>query len=247
MDGGVGRSRFILNMAYFAFVTHRCCTCQYFNADTLSMANHVPIRIVSHSRFVQDIARQFGWMAGARYTNLRDIKHLNEVYFIDIDWKNYDFERHLHAVRIHRPALTVARDVICSNDLDSIVREAELLNQHANKIIIVPKDRALESEARLGVPIMFRLGYSIPTKYGGTEIPVEKFTGPVHLLGGRPDVQRQLAEKMNVVSLDGNRITLDAKFGDVFIGDRFRPHPVGGYETCLRESFRRVNELWMDQ
>ena len=53
---------------------------------------------------------------------------------------------------------------------------------------------------------------------------------PVHLLGGRPDVQRRLAELMPVFSIDTNRFTLDAAFGDYFDGEMFRPHPIGGYE-----------------
>jgi hypothetical protein len=48
------------------------------------------------------------------------------------------------------------------------------------------------------------------------------FKRPVHLLGGRPDVQRLLAEIMPVVSLDCNRFTLDTAFGDYFDGDKFR-------------------------
>lgn len=205
----------------------------------------VPERIVSHSKFVLDIANEFGWRSGARYTNLRDVRHLDQVYFIDIDWKNYDFDRHLWAVKSRQPALTVARDVESAGELDTIITEAEVLARHAGKVIIVPKDPLLQSERRLGVPHSFRMGYSVPTKYGGTTIPTEQFSGEVHLLGGRPDVQRRLANELNVVSLDGNRVTLDAKFGDVFIGDRFRPHPQGGYERCLRTSFENVNRLWL--
>jgi hypothetical protein len=174
------------------------------------------------------------------------VKHLNEVFFIDIDWKNYDFDRHLNAVKLLKPQLTVARDIEDAQTLDEITREAENLAKHAGTVIIVPKDRELELEKRLGIPNSYRLGYSVPTRYGGTEIPTSKFAGPVHLLGGRPDIQRELANDMDVVSLDGNRVTLDAKFGDVFVGDRFRPHPLGGYETCLDASFKRVNEIWQN-
>lgn len=220
-----------------------CVVKKLFHVSHLIM-NRPPDLIVCHSKFVLDIARQYGWKAGARYTNLRDVRHLNNVFFIDIDWKNYDFDRHLSAVKQTRPHLTVARDVENSDSLDDIIREGEQLSRYARTVILVPKDRKLETEVRLGVPNMFRLGYSVPTKYGGTSIPTEKFEGQVHLLGGRPDKQRELAQEMNVVSLDGNRVTLDARFGDVFVGDRFRPHPKGGYETCLRASFQKVSELW---
>lgn len=204
----------------------------------------IPVRIISHSRYVIDRAIPQGRKAGARYTNLRDVKHLSEVYFIDIDWKNYNFEQHLAATQKIRPKLTVARDVTDANDLASILTEAHQLNQFAETVIIVPKDTQLIAQPRLGVPETFRLGYSIPTRYGGTQIPPSRFVGEVHLLGGRPDVQRSLADQMQVRSLDGNRFTLDAKFGDYFDGSSFRPHPKGGYENCLTDSLRNIASLW---
>jgi hypothetical protein len=69
---------------------------------------------------VIDRAIQFGWQPGARYTNLRDVRHLPHVYFIDIDWKNYSFERHLSAVKQVRPTMTVARDVTEDDHIDDV-------------------------------------------------------------------------------------------------------------------------------
>lgn len=202
------------------------------------------VRIITHSKFVIDRALPKGWVAGARYTNLRDVKHLPRVYFIDIDWKRYDFDRHLAVVKKVRPQLTVARDITSADSLDDVIREAELLAKHSGRVVLVPKDERLEHLERLGVPQMFRMGYSVPTRYGGTAISPKRFTGDVHLLGGRPDVQRKLAEQMNVASLDGNRFTLDAQFGDYFDGSKFKPHPIGGYATCLDESLTQIAKLW---
>lgn len=203
-----------------------------------------PIRIISHSRYVIDRAIPFGWRPGARYTNLRDVKHLPHVYFVDIDWKNYNFERHLDAVRQVRPSMTVARDVVDAKDLDDILHEASILREFAETVVLVPKDTRLTRKRRLGIPDMFRLGYSVPTRYGGTAISPDHFTGDVHLLGGRPDVQRKLADQMTVRSLDGNRFTYDAKFGDYFAGSKFVPHPTGGYEACLHASLHNIAKLW---
>lgn len=203
-----------------------------------------PEHIICHSKYVLDIAMTFGWKAGARYTNLRDVRHLNSVFFIDIDWKNYDLDRHMKAVQAKVPNLTVARDIVDANDLDTIVREAEALSRYCEKVIVVPKDPLLIHEERLGVPYMFRLGYSVPTRYGGTEIPTSFYKGSVHLLGGRPDVQRALASEMQIDSVDGNRLTLDAKFGDFFDGERFRPHPEGGYRRCVEDSIRNIELMW---
>jgi hypothetical protein len=214
------------------------------HSGDIAAAMRMPTKIMCHSRYVLDRALSLGWEAGARYTNLRDIKHLNRFHFLDIDWQNYDYDRHLWSARLWQPAMTVARDVEDSTQLDAILREAQALKAYCQTVIVVPKDPVLQDCGRLGVPETFRLGYSVPTKYGKTAIPPAYFKGEVHLLGGRPDVQRALAQSMDVRSLDGNRITYDAKFGDYFDGTAFKPHPVGGYEACLLDSLRNVNRLW---
>jgi uncharacterized protein DUF6610 len=94
------------------------------------------------------------------------------------------------------------------------------------------------------IPKEYLLGYSVPTKYGGTTIHPKWFRRGVHLLGGRPDVQRQLARLMRVVSIDCNRFTFDARFGDYFDGEIFRPHPTGGYVNCLADSIQNINAIW---
>ena len=53
------------------------------------------LKFVAHSATVLEIAVQQGWLPGARYTNLRDVKRFPRLGFLDIDWKNYDFSRHL--------------------------------------------------------------------------------------------------------------------------------------------------------
>jgi hypothetical protein len=51
---------------------------------------------------------------------------------------------------------------------------------------------------------------------------------------------------MPVVSIDCNRFTLDACFGDYFDGEIFRPHPRGGYIRCLTDSISNITDLWND-
>lgn len=84
----------------------------------------------------------------------------------------------------------------------------------------------------------------MPSKYGGTELSPYEFIGDVHLLGGRPDKQRLLGNKMKVYSFDCNRFTLDASFGDYFVGDKFVPHPIGGYDNCIKDSIKQINLIW---
>lgn len=206
------------------------------------------LKFVSHSKTAIDIAQKYGWYPGARYTNLRDIKHtkFKRIGFLDINWKNYDFQLHLDAAAALLPKLTIARDVESILSLDSILKEAELLSKHAQYVAIVPKDIKMSGKLEKLIPGDFILAYSVPTKYGGTQIPIENFKRPVHLLGGRPEIQRQLANVMNVISIDCNRFTLDAKYGDYFDGEIFRPHPTGGYRKCLCDSIKNINLLWND-
>ncbi len=206
-------------------------------------------RFCNHSRTAIDIAMEHGWSPGARYTNLRDVSHLETAgnLFLDIDWKDYCFEKHLEATRELSPHLTIAQDIVDSSNLTLVMQQADQLSKYSDLVAIVPKCIRLDGRLEELIPSHFLLGYSVPTRYGGTELSIDNFTKHrVHLLGGRPDTQRELAKNMNVYSLDCNRFTLDARFGDYFDGETFRPHPRGGYETCLENSVININALWSD-
>lgn len=203
-------------------------------------------RYVTHSHRVASIAARHGWMPGARYTNLRDARRFDRLGFLDIDWRNYDFRRHLEAAKFTRPVLTVARDIENIAHLERTLDEARTLLLFADAVIVVPKDPRLGDAIDQLIPTEFALGYSVPTRYGGTTLPLGAFSRPVHLLGGRPDVQRRLALTLPVVSIDCNRFTLDAAYGDYFDGKIFRPHPTGGYDQCIDSSIRNINRLWAD-
>jgi hypothetical protein len=201
-------------------------------------------KFITHSKHVALIAARFGWLPGARYTNLRDVRCFDRLGFLDIDWKNYNFQRHLDAARSTRPLITVARDVERKCDLPLILEQANILLGYAESVVIVPKDPLMAEDMNEMIPGHFLFGFSVRTKYAGTTIPPSAFRRPVHLLGGRPDIQRRLAEVMSVVSIDCNRFTLDASFGDYFDGETFRPHPIGGYELCITDSLYNINAIW---
>jgi len=204
------------------------------------------LKFVAHSHRAASIAIRHGWMPGARYTNLRDARRFERLGFLDIDWKSYNFPRHLEAARFTRPLLTVARDVEDIREINRTLDEAHQLQMYAEKVVIVPKDPQLEGCLDTLIPESFVLGYSVPTRYGGTSLPLTSFRRSVHLLGGRPDEQRRLAHFLPVTSLDCNRFTLDARYGDYFDGSRFRPHPNGGYDRCIEDSIVNINRLWHD-
>ena len=206
------------------------------------------MKFTNHSKRVLKHAMAVGWRPGARYTNLRDIRgtEFRARGFLDIDWKNYDLSSHMAAAAKLRPLVTVARDVQCASALDSILLEAEGLAKVATVVVIVPKCKKLQGRLDEYIPREYRIGFSVPTKYGKTEVDPESVTRPVHLLGGRPDTQRKLANLMPVESIDCNRFTLDASFGDYFDGETFRPHPIGGYDRCITDSLININAIWAD-
>jgi hypothetical protein len=202
------------------------------------------LKFVNHSATVLEIAVAQGWLPGARYTNLRDVRRQTKLGFLDIDWKRYDFDRHLETAARLRPLMTVARDVEERRNLKKIIDQAYKLLEFASYVVVVPKDPSLAQNLCKLIPSEFILGFSVPTRYGGTHIAPAAFSRPVHLLGGRPDVQRRMANLMPVFSIDANRFTLDAAFGDFFDGDIFRPHPQGGYRNCLIDSVKNITALW---
>jgi hypothetical protein len=206
------------------------------------------LKFVAHSKKVIELAQFHGWLPGARYTNIRDVKTFDFISkgFLDINWKNYSFDRHLEAASQLTPKITIARDLECIFQLDSILKEAESLLKYSEHVAIVPKDTRLNGRLSELIPPQFLLAYSVPTKYGGTNVTTESFDRPVHLLGGRPDTQRKLANELKVFSIDCNRFTLDARYGDYFDGSKFIPHPKGGYEICLTDSIININGLWED-
>lgn len=204
-------------------------------------------KIVTHSRTVLEIAVRHDWMIGACYTNLRNINSFDNIHFIDIDWKNYNFQKHFDAVRLYRPKYTVARDWEKADDLTSILMQADRLLAYAEKVIVVPKVSEQKYKLLSLIPNYLMLGYSVPTRYGGTDIEPSFFGDrQVHLLGGRPEKQRELANQLNVISIDGNRFTLDAAYGDYFLDKKFVRHPLGGYKNCLTDSIRNIDKLWVN-
>jgi Family of unknown function (DUF6610) len=199
---------------------------------------------ISFGKKVMSVAKRYGWLPAARYDDLSRVRGFDRVGFLDIDWQKYNFQRHLIAVKATNPFMTVARDIEDARSLDSVLDQAAELSLYCAHVVVVPKDLKLEKEMNRRIPSHYVLGYSVPTRYGGTAIPPCSFNRPVHLLGGRPDVQRRLASRMPVVSLDCNRFTLDAIYGDYFDGEIFRPHPIGGFQKCIKDSIQNINRLW---
>lgn len=127
-------------------------------------------------------------------------------YFADQDWKAPDRERYMAELDKHRPFMASVLDWERSEQLDEVLGWAEDAARFVQVVMIIPK--VIGETHRVprwigGRPV--RLGYSVPTKFGGTSVPIWEFYGrPVHLLGGNPHKQIEMAHYLDVASVDGN-------------------------------------------
>ena len=118
--------------------------------------------------------------------------------------------------RKSNPMMAVIPDVMNPQDIDRTMSIGlELAPFVSECLIVVPKFTGYTDSIPQHIeqtPI--RVGYSVKTRYGGTEVPLWEFTGrDIHLLGGNPRQQMYLLQYLNVKSLDGNMCSRIAQYG----------------------------------
>jgi hypothetical protein len=116
----------------------------------------------------------------------------------------------MEALARFRPSMATVLDWERESQFDLVMEWAEEAARHVGSVVIIPK--VVDSVERIpftvcGKPVV--IGYSIPTKFGGTSVPVWELAGRrVHLLGGSPHRQMreyaQISGIAEVVSADGN-------------------------------------------
>lgn len=155
-----------------------------------------------NARFAQ-IAIDAGFIYGAQLPGT--------VYFrpefVDQDWKRPNRERYMAALAEHRPRMASVLDWERDEQLPEVLSWAEDAAQFVDVVMIIPKVHGgIAKLPRRIAGANVRLGYSVPTKHGGTEVMAFEFIGwPVHLLGGSPGAQMRIAATgLDVHSADGN-------------------------------------------
>ena len=152
-------------------------------------------------RFAQ-IALDAGMLYGAQLPNSIAFR----PYFADQNWKMPNREQYMAALAEYRPHLATVLDWERLSQLDEVLSWAEEAARYVQAVIIIPKVHGEINRLPRqigGKPV--RLGYSVPTKFAGTTVPVHEFEGwPVHLLGGSPEKQMTLYSTLNVRSVDCN-------------------------------------------
>lgn len=128
------------------------------------------------------------------------------VHFIDQDWKKPNRGKYMNLLSVHCPKVATVLDLEQREQLEEVLDWAEEAAAFCETVIVIPKVSGVMGE----IPSVIggkevRLGYSVPTRYGKTDISTKEFEDrPVHLLGGSPHAQLKLANEMNVRSVDGN-------------------------------------------
>lgn len=149
-----------------------------------------------------EIATTAGFLYGAQLPNTV----YGPLYFADQNWKRPNLEQYAAAVERHRPVMASVLDWEKFEQFSEVLAWAETIAPFVEVVMIIPKVLGgVASIPRVVNGKEVRLGYSVPTKHGGTSLNYSEFAGwPVHLLGGSPQQQRRLSGYLNVVSLDGN-------------------------------------------
>lgn len=143
----------------------------------------------------------------------------DEIPIEFIDWPFLEddpsFENHLDVVKRENPTYAVAPDISDASDREETLRKADILNQHAETVIVVPKGVKPDQ-----VPPRFRVGMPAQDRFGGVPWPVWDYRNcdSVHILGGSPNRQQELSHYVNVDSLDTASPLKAAKFGNVWDG-----------------------------
>lgn len=172
--------------------------------------------------------------AGYRYgVRLPEDKAMFPISFADQNWTAYQKALrqspeaasavrtgYMAALAQHRPEYATVLDWERTEQLGEVLDWAEEAAQWSERIVIIPKVISWKSpmtnlpRAIGGRDIV--LGYSVPTRHGGTDVPIHQFAGwPIHLLGGSPHAQMRLCGRLSaiaeVISCDGNMHALQAQ------------------------------------
>lgn len=174
--------------------------------------------------------------------------------FVDQDFKNPRYVGYIQALRKHRPYIASVLDIMEWRRLDEYLMRAEEVSRYCTEVMLIPKLPGVIKELPREINgKKVRLGYSVPTRFGKTDVPIDEFDSwPVHLLGGSPKKQYELSKQINMVSCDGNYSQLMAtKYNEFWDGEAWRElADYGGkvekdapYEA-FRRSCENIIKMW---
>jgi hypothetical protein len=200
-----------------------------------------------------EIAIRNGFLYGAQLPN----KVYHPLVFADQNWKNPRRRQYMAALKKHRPALATVLDWDENATFEQVMNWAVEAAWYVPEVIIIPKIPGSVGDIPETIGnAKIRLGYSVATRYGKTDVPVDEFgSRPVHLLGGSPKAQKALATQMNVVSADSNYAQKCAlQYGKAWMNEVgwINPADLGLYRRqdkdvayfAFEMSCRNIQEMW---
>lgn len=176
------------------------------------------VDLITTGRYdLTEYARKHGWLVGSEISYLNHHENHNRIVdFIDMDWREPNPDALIAACMRHKPKYAIAGDYEHIDDgetvgepIDVVNKRARQLTEWVDKPIVVPHRPGEPKE----VPDCALVGYSTPTRYGGTQAPLWEYQGKdVHVLGGTMNniklVINHLGSSIN--SIDTNTMHRDA-------------------------------------
>jgi N-acetylglutamate synthase-like GNAT family acetyltransferase len=196
-----------------------------------------------NARFA-DIAIKHGFTYGAQLPNT--IYH--QPGFVDQDWLRPDYGKYMTCLEQYRPALASVLDWEYPDQLPEVMKWAETAARFVTEaVIIIPKvPGGIAQLPREICGKQVRLGFSVQvkkakSKFSGTGVPLREFSGwPIHILGGSPQKQYELAHKgLDAHSVDGNYFRGQANAG------RFYAPFIGKAVKSFNKYFPQLKEAGM--
>lgn len=182
-----------------------------------------------------EIALKHGFKCGAQLPGT--IYH--DLYFSDLHPDNPPpMDKYMALLEKHKPYMATVMDWCEGREFSDVMQWADVASQFVQEVIIIPK--IIGSIPQIPNMIngkLIRLGFSIPTTHGGTELPVWEFgKRPVHLLGGSPQEQLKHMRYLNVKSADGNYTMGEANKRNQFFVNGTAKYAKNRYFPQLQES-----------
>lgn len=212
----------------------------------------------SGNKDLADIALSCGFNLGLRLPFHASFSYFNgyRIQFSDQNWKKPDFDGYLRWVSFFKPSICTVIDIEHRVQLKDALNWADSISLFTENIVFIPKVTGIIKKIPRDIGgAKVRLGYSVPSSYGKTELKSKYFDGwDVHLLGGSPERQIEYGKELKVVSLDCNYHSMKAnKFGEYWTGKindtrfwRRYDKSVGRQRSldAFRESCIRIKEYW---
>jgi hypothetical protein len=140
------------------------------------------------------------------------------IEFVDNNFEDPSYERLVDIIERTDPAYAVLPDVYDTDDCDDVIAFGHRIHDGYDVTpVVVPKTEF--DFTRL--PGNWILGFSVPSGYGETDVPIASFTThPVHLLGGSHRNQLKFANRavehgVELFSVDGNAFAKGASYGNL--------------------------------